>query len=760
LNLSTFRYWKLNQKINFTLTVASSTIIIAMALLAYFKSEFHLKEQSFDHLTSLTESRKRYIINYFEQIKGQLLTQTQSITIQNALIDFNNAFSSLERSLIQGELSNANEANLKYYDEEFLPRLNSNISKTAKADFFLPRNNVSSYLQFHYISNNVFETGKKDNLTLSESDTSTYSIAHKKYHPIIKSFLNEFSYYDIFLVNNEGDIVYSVFKEVDFGTNLLKGQYAQTNFAKAFKAAKHLTEKNQVALFDFENYLPSYSAPASFVAAPIFKNSQKIGVLIFQMPVDKINNIMTGNGNWHSEGLGNSGECYIVGNDFKMRSQPRLLLENVDNYLKSLEENEIEPEVIGKIANIENAILLQPVNTLPVKHALQGKKGITTASNYLGEEVLSAYSNIHLLGLHWGIIAEISADEAFAPVKSIRNYMLLISLLLLVLVVFLARYVSATISKPLIETEKNITKVAKGITPEIEKLSGKDEVSAINNALYDLVDVQKHITTFTEHIGKGNFDINFSPRSEQDTLGYSLVEMKNELLQSKEAEEIRQWTNEGISSVTNILRIHSDIEEAANELIVFLSKYIHARVIGLYIAEKEDENTFLHLKACYAFDRKKLIEQKIKAGDGLIGQVFLEGETTCLSQIPENYLSIKSGLGDSSPQFLAIIPLVYNEEVHGILELAAFQAFPTHIIKFLEKVAESVAAAVINLYSSSETRILLEKSKQQTEALVEKEFILQQQIEELEVTREEFKLKEERLKKEISQLKSQNNKEA
>lgn len=116
---------------------------------------------------------------------------------------------------------------------------------------------------------------------------------------------------------------------------------------------------------------------------------------------------------------------------------------------------------------------------------------------------------------------------------------------------------------------------------------------------------------------------------------------------------------------------------------LFVTSVWHARVIGLYIAEKEDENTFLHLKACYAFDRKKLIEQKIKAGDGLIGQVFLEGETTCLSQIPENYLSIKSGLGDSSPQFLAIIPLVYNEEVHVenefLQELLHLKSFPLNI---------------------------------------------------------------------------------
>jgi hypothetical protein len=323
---------------------------------------------------------------------------------------------------------------------------------------------------------------------------------------------------------------------------------------------------------------------------------------------------------------------------------------------------------------------------------------------------------------------------------------------------YLARFLSSSIAKPLISIEKNITEVAKGILPELTISSGKDEVSGINNALYRLIEVQKHIVHFSENIGKGNFDISFSPRSEQDTMGNALISMKNELLNSKEAADKRRWANEGLSNIAEILRKNDDLEEATNKVVVFLSKYTDARVVGLYISEKEAEEKVLHLKACYAYNREKIIEQSIKAGFGLIGQVFLEGKTTCLSKIPENYLNIRSGLGDSAPRFLAIIPLVYNDEVSGILELAAFKQLPDHVITFLEKAAENIAAAIINLYNNTETNKLLEQSQQRGLALREKENMMQQYVEELEASKETFKLKENKLKKEIAQLKEQNSK--
>jgi putative methionine-R-sulfoxide reductase with GAF domain len=231
--------------------------------------------------------------------------------------------------------------------------------------------------------------------------------------------------------------------------------------------------------------------------------------------------------------------------------------------------------------------------------------------------------------------------------------------------------------------------------------------------------------------------------------------MQQALKLSKEESDKRRWSNEGLSQLAMILRKASDLEESSSQAIKFLANYVGAQVIGIYLASKTADKSILQLKACFAFNREKILQQEIEAGYGLIGQVFLEGKTTCLNKVPENYLSIRSGLGDSAPRFVAIVPMIYNEEIHGILEIAAFKKLPTHVVSFLEKACENMAATFYNVNGNRETLELLERSKQSTRQLRDKEFEMRQYVEELEATREAFQMKERKLKKEIVELKDQ-----
>lgn len=149
---------------------------------------------------------------------------------------------------------------------------------------------------------------------------------HKTFHPHIRDFLQKFSYYDIFLVDDKtGNIVYSVFKELDFATSLINGPYANSGIGKAFRAANKVNEPGHVVTSTFQPYLPSYYGPAAFIASPIYSGKEKLGVLIFQAPIDEINAIMTFNNNWQDFGLGASGESYLVDQDYFMQSASRFL---------------------------------------------------------------------------------------------------------------------------------------------------------------------------------------------------------------------------------------------------------------------------------------------------------------------------------------------------------------------------------------------------------------------------------------------------
>ena len=248
----------------------------------------------------------------------------------------------------------------------------------------MPTTPQAVYLQHLYIAANPSPLGQKVKL-VDPGDASEYSRVHKKYHKILESYRKKFEFYDIFLVDSEtNDIVYSVFKETDFATNLSSGPFREANIAKAFNSANVLEDPNGVAFTDFQYYEPSYGSPEAFIASPIFDGEKRIGVLIFQLSVEKINAIMTGGGSWQEDGLGLSGETYLVAPDFQMRSVSRFLTEDPPGYFDALRKLGYQNEKIEDMRNFGTSILLQEVRTNASIQALEGITGTDVIEDFGG----------------------------------------------------------------------------------------------------------------------------------------------------------------------------------------------------------------------------------------------------------------------------------------------------------------------------------------------------------------------------------------
>jgi len=316
---------------------------------------------------------------------------------------------------------------------------------------------------------------------------SSYALSHEKYHPAFRHFIEEFGYYDLFLVDHvTGDIVYSVFKELDYTTSLIDGPYANSGIGKAFAMANKASDKNFTGLTDFAPYIPSYNAPASFIASPIYYNETKVGILILQMPVDKINEVMTHDKNWKEIGLGDSGETYLVGSDFTMRSNNRFLIEDKAEYLDLMAEVGLNSENIKYMDDKGTSIGLQLVETQGTKAALSGETGVAIFPDYRNISVLSAYKPLNIGGLNWAIMSEIDAEEAFAPVKIIRNKITQTTILILGFALFigplLGWLLARTVVTPINELKKTIHSMAEGegdLTQRIE-VNGNKSITAIN----------------------------------------------------------------------------------------------------------------------------------------------------------------------------------------------------------------------------------------------------------------------------------------
>lgn len=243
-----------------------------------------------------------------------------------------------------------------------------------------------------------------------------------------------------------------------------------------------------VHFVDFEPYQPSCEAPAAFIASPVFKNDVQLGVLIFQIPVDRINDVMTSGGQWSEHGLGNSGETYLVGPDFTMRSASRFFIEDPAGYLTALDNLGYPEDKLARLARYNTSILNQTINTDAALEALGGQRGTKIVEDYREVDVLSSYGPIDFGSDRWAVIAEIDASEAFAPVASLQRTITLWTLSIAALVIFLGIWTVRQITQPVIALTEAAKIVGAGGNVEPLKQQSSDEIGELTNQFNQMVD--------------------------------------------------------------------------------------------------------------------------------------------------------------------------------------------------------------------------------------------------------------------------------
>jgi methyl-accepting chemotaxis protein len=403
-----------------SILVFCSVVVISIALGrgALIDMKSSLEHRAELDLISKKELISQNVTEYFETINKQLIAMASDVSTVSASKKLIEAFESYPRQ--RGRTTSQQEEDVAtYYKEQFKKEFeNQNIGSIDTKPMVAALSQQALAFQYDLIANNASPLGEKDSLT-SPDNSSDYAKFHKFYHPSIRNFLNKFGYYDIFIVDADtGNVVYSVFKELDFATNLKSGPYAKTGIGEAFKRALSLGPE-QAHLTDFKPYLPSYNNAASFIASPIVENGLTIAVLIYQMPIDRLNNVMTQQQDWLNKGFGESGETYLVGENGTLRNESRFFVEDKAAYFDAL--NKANMPALDEIKAKETSISLQQVDSIGVKQALSGKNGFATFEDYRGVPVLSAYGPLKVGNMTWAILSEIDKAEALQDVTKLKN---------------------------------------------------------------------------------------------------------------------------------------------------------------------------------------------------------------------------------------------------------------------------------------------------------------------------------------------------
>jgi class 3 adenylate cyclase len=475
----------IQSKLMLMLLIVCISSISAIAFIGYNSGQQALSNSIFNQLISLRELKAYQIESYVKGLRSEVQTLSTMPDIISAMKGFKAAYQEIEQQPINPKF---NERLKTYYETEFLPRLAENVRGTPLLFSYIPKDSASRYLQYQYIANNSNSVGQKQFLD-DARDGSNYNNLHQQYQPIYRNLLDKLGYYDLFLIDVEtGDVVYSVAKETDFATNLERGPYARSSLGTVLETIRSGKESNLVTLSDFEPYRASYALPSAFIASPIFDNSESIGVLALQISIDQVNKVMTGNNNWQRDGLGKSGETYLVATDRGMRTTSRFLIEDPKMYFQALKNNGLSLAEINQIKKLNTSIFYQKINTDTVEKALAGETGTNIAEDYRGIITLNAYRPLEINGLDWALVAQIDRNEAFAPIAKFQRQVLFSTSIIVLLVTAIAALFSHQFVIPIRKLVEGFKKVSSGHTDVKVQIKSQDEFRQMAHSFNEMVD--------------------------------------------------------------------------------------------------------------------------------------------------------------------------------------------------------------------------------------------------------------------------------
>ncbi|CAN5318317.1 adenylate/guanylate cyclase domain-containing protein [soil metagenome] len=461
-------------------SIGSSVVV---GLIGYVNGRDSLRSAAFDRLIEVRDSRSVEMKSLFDSIENTILLASHGESAQGALQAFSAGFADLGSARLDASQLASLE---KYYTDDFGPRLAAADNSVVDASTFVPTGAAESYLKLNYTV--PFDDTAKAIANDDAGDGSAWSAANARYNDYFRRMVQLFDYVDVLLIDTSGNIVYTAYKGVDLGSNLDAGPLKRTNLATAYTAALAGNVTDSVQLTDFAPYPPSLGVPAGWAVTPIAVDGTIIGAIAVELPISRINSVMTGGDDWAASGLGETGETYIVGaEDNLMRSPSRGLIEHPEKYEAAAIAAGTPPAVAHEAVTDKDTLLRQPVHTQAVTDAKEGKTGTAIIPDgYLGGETITAFAPLPIDGLDWVVVAEINSAEAFAPVDVFTRNLVLSSAVIVLVVSLFSLLIAGIIVRPLRRLRDAARRIAAGEVGVQVDAGSSDELADVGSAFNDM----------------------------------------------------------------------------------------------------------------------------------------------------------------------------------------------------------------------------------------------------------------------------------
>lgn len=475
----------IQSKLLIMLLAVSLVSSVIVGAIGFVNGRQSLHDSAVDQLITIRSMRAAEITTAIENVRRDASLNSRNLSAQNMSAAVNAGFAELADVEVDADQRAELE---RYYAETFVPELEARSDEEYGDTAFIPESAAGQYVQLQYsLGNQDFDADYDAQLLLTDSgDGTTYSQATGRYGDYFTRLVTEAGYEDVLLLNLDGDVTYSAYKGVELGTNLLNGPYRDSALADAYSEAIATNSVNTVVLTDFDRWIPSLNVPSMWVVSPVGNDDGITGALAFQIPIDTINAVMTGDKGWKEQGLGDTGEVYLVGRDDLMRSTARRLEENPEDYVSRLISGGMAPTTVDRIAQVKGTILLQPVDTKAVEEAQAGRNGTIVGRDFIGGESVTAYAPLEIEGLDWVVIARIDTTEAFEPVNVFTRNVLLSLLGILLGVSLLSLLLAQVFTRPIHRLVGAVHRVAEGDLDVQVPQSSRDEFGDLGSAFNDM----------------------------------------------------------------------------------------------------------------------------------------------------------------------------------------------------------------------------------------------------------------------------------